>query len=288
MAQTSTCLDAATRVYGVFGDPVGHSKSPLMMNRAFAEQGVHSVYAAFHILPGTLRDAVAGIRALGFGGMNITIPHKLEVMDYLDEIDDAARRIGAVNTVVNRDGRLIGYNTDGIGYVRSLIEETGCQPRGKRILIIGAGGAARAIAFTLAAEGAAEVVIANRTRDKALELAQAVGTDGAACAGIGLGEAAEVMERMEIVINTPQIGMHPAVEQVPIDTRLIRPGMLVSDIVYNPRMTRLLKEAEAKGAGIHGGLGMLIYQGAYAFEYWTGKPAPVAAMREAVEQSLGI
>ncbi|WP_081756606.1 shikimate dehydrogenase [Gorillibacterium massiliense] len=279
-------IDTGTRLFGVFGDPVGHSKSPLMLNRAFSEKGINAVYAAFHIKPGTLKDAIAGIRALGYGGVNVTIPHKLEVMDYLDEIDEAARRIGAVNTVVNRDGRLIGYNTDGIGYVRSLIEETGCHPKGKCILMVGAGGAARAIAFALAAEGAAEIVIANRTPEKAQELAQAASGYGAVT-GIGLTEVPVVMERADIVINTTRIGMHPMVDETPIRAEWIRPGMLVSDIVYNPRITLLLKEAEARGARIHSGLGMFIYQGAYAFEYWTGDTAPVAAMREAVEQALG-
>jgi shikimate dehydrogenase len=164
-------IDTGTAVYGVFGDPVRHSRSPVMLNRAFAVAGVNAVYAAFHVLPGTLRQAVEGIRALGFGGVNVTLPHKVEVMEYLDEIDEGARFIGAVNTIVNDGGRLIGYNTDGIGYVRSLKEETGVSLAGKTLLVIGAGGAARGVVYALAQERPARIVIANRTAERARALA---------------------------------------------------------------------------------------------------------------------
>ncbi len=278
-------IDTSTVMFGVFGDPIKHSKSPVMLNRAFRETGLNCAYAAFHVLPGQLRDAVAGIRALNFRGVNVTIPHKVEVMSYLDEIDEGARVIGAVNTIVNDGGKLIGYNTDGIGYVRSLKEEAGFSPKGKRILVIGAGGAARGVAYALALEEPAAVWIANRTADKARELARDIGVF-AESAGVGLDVIEPLKDQVDLVVNTTQVGMHPNVDETPIDTSWFHPGLTVSDIVYNPLMTRLLAEAKERGANIHGGLGMFIYQGAYAFEYWTGMPAPVKAMREAVELSL--
>lgn len=278
-------LDSHTIMYGVFGDPIRHSKSPLMLNRAFAEAGINAAYAAFHIKPGQLKDAIAGIRALQFRGVNVTIPHKLEVMDYMDEIDEGARVIGAVNTIVNEDGRLIGYNTDGIGYVRSLKEETGIDLRGRSVLMIGAGGAARGVGYALAKEGASRIYIANRTKAKAIELAESMSSFCEA-SGIGLDEAGAAARGAALIVNNTSVGMHPQVDETPLDSVFIEPGAVVSDLVYNPRITRFLREAEARGAVIHSGLGMFVYQGAYAFEYWTGKPAPIAAMREIVEQSL--
>ncbi|SEB40388.1 shikimate dehydrogenase [Paenibacillus sp. GP183] len=278
-------LDSHTTLYGVFGDPVRHSRSPLMMNRAFQEMGINAAYAAFHVKPDELGNAVAGIRALGFRGVNVTIPHKVEVMRHLDAIDEGARRIGAVNTIVNENGKLTGFNTDGIGYVRSLQEETGIELEGMRVLLLGAGGAARGVAFSLAKAGVRRIVIANRTIDRAIELATAIGefTD---TEGTGLDDLADKMGSVDIIVNTTSAGMHPHVAELPMNSELIESEHIVSDLIYNPRITRFLKEAEARGAKIHGGLGMFIYQGAYALEYWTGNAAPAAAMRHIVEQSL--
>jgi shikimate dehydrogenase len=278
-------MDSHTIMYAVFGDPIRHSKSPIMLNRAFEEAGINAAYAAFHILPGQLQDAVKGIRAMQFRGVNVTIPHKLEVMDYLDEIDEGARIIGAVNTIVNDNGRLTGYNTDGIGYVRSLKEETGIDLNGKKVLMIGAGGAARGVGYALAKEGAAHIYFANRTREKADELARTM-SEFTSTSGIGLDEIAGVADDVSLIVNNTSLGMHPNVDAVPMDTTLIRDHLVVSDLVYNPLITRFLKEAEARGAKIHSGLGMFIYQGAYAFEYWTGQPAPTAAMRQVVVDSF--
>ncbi|GIP39550.1 shikimate dehydrogenase (NADP(+)) [Paenibacillus sp. J31TS4] len=282
----ATPIDTATTLYGVFGHPVAHSKSPLMLNRAFREAGINAAYAAFHVLPGMLEDAVRGIRALGFRGVNVTVPHKVEVMRYLDAVDPEAERIGAVNTIVNEQGRLTGYNTDGIGYVRSLKEETGFSPAGRRIVLVGAGGAARGIAFALAKEGPARLVLANRTAAKAESLAEDL-SGLCASAGVSLDQAADELAQADLIVNTTLVGMHPHPDELPVDPSLLRAGQLVSDIVYTPRETALLKEARARGAAVHGGLGMFIYQGAYAFEYWTGTAAPVEAMRQAVEEALG-
>lgn len=278
-------LDSQTVLHGVFGDPIKHSKSPIMHNRAFRELGLNAAYVAFHVGPGKLKAAVEGIRALQFRGVNVTIPHKVEVMEYLDEIDEHARVIGAVNTIVNDNGRLKGYNTDGIGYVRSLQEEAGFRVRGKRVLMLGAGGAARGVAYALAREGASAMWIANRTVDKAEQLASTV-SGMTRSSGIGYEQIADIRVEVDLIVHNTSVGMHPNVDEVLIDTSWFHEGLTVSDLVYNPLETRLLREAKARGAQTHGGLGMFIYQGAYAFEYWTGLPAPVAAMRETVEAAL--
>lgn len=275
-------------MYGVFGDPVKHSKSPIMFNRAFHEAGVNAAYAAFHIKPGLLEQAVQGIRVLGFGGVNVTIPHKVEVMRFLDDIDEDARTIGAVNTILNKDGRLIGSNTDGSGYVRSLKEETGFQIKGKKLLLIGAGGAARGVAYALSKESPSSIYIANRTKERADELAREIGKF-AECAGLSLA-LLDGTPHVDLIINASSIGMSPLTEQLPVDeawmNKQIGVGTTVSDLVYNPLQTRFLTAAARRGARTHSGLGMFIYQGAYAFEYWTGQPAPVAVMKHAVEQSF--
>ncbi|RAV21832.1 shikimate dehydrogenase [Paenibacillus contaminans] len=278
-------INSHTILYGVFGDPVRHSKSPLMLNRAFAEAGINAAYAAFHIQPGTLKDAINGIRALQFRGVNVTIPHKEEVMSYMDEIDEGARSIGAVNTVVNDGGRLIGYNTDGIGYIRSLKEETGLSLSGKKVLMLGAGGASRGVAYALAKDGASMIWFANRTVERAKDLASYTSAYTES-AGIGFDGIEAIKEQVDIVVNNTPVGMHPNINEVPIDTSWFHEGLVVSDIIYTPMETRLLREAKQKGAVTHSGLGMFIYQGAYAFEYWTGKSAPVEAMREAVLNSM--
>ncbi|WP_238392353.1 shikimate dehydrogenase [Paenibacillus antri] len=278
-------VDSYTALYGVFGDPVRHSRSPIMLGRAFAETGTNAAYVAFHVKPEALGDAVRGVRSLGLRGVNVTVPHKVEVMQYLDEIDETARVIGAVNTIVNRDGRLVGYNTDGIGYVRSLKEETGRSLRGARILLLGAGGASRGVGYALAKEEPARLIVANRTEGKASELARELGAV-ADTQGIGWEGIDHIIGNVDIIINTTPIGMHPNTDATPIDPASIRSGTVVSDLIYNPLKTKLLVEAEAAGLVVHGGLGMFVYQGAYAFEYWTGLPAPVAAMREAVLETF--
>ncbi|MEK8129364.1 shikimate dehydrogenase [Paenibacillus filicis] len=282
-----TELDSHTVMFGVFGDPIRHSKSPVMLNRAFEVSGINAAYGAFHILPGTLKDAIAGIRALQFRGVNVTVPHKLEVMDYLDEIDEGARIIGAVNTIVNDNGKLTGYNTDGIGYMRSLKEETGLDLRGRKVLMLGAGGAARGVGYAIGKEGAAHIYIANRTKAKAEELAHSM-SSFCSVSGHGLDEIGQLAGEAALIVNNTSVGMHPNVDESPMDISLIPEGVVVSDLVYNPLLTRFLREArDQRGAVIHSGLGMFIYQGAYAFEYWTGKPAPTEAMREVVLASFG-
>lgn len=278
-------IDSNTMRFGVIGDPIAHSLSPLMMNHAFAVVGLNAVYMAFHVKPEQLEHAMSGIRGLGFRGANVTIPHKQAVMDYLDEIDDGARVIGAVNTVVNEGGKLIGYNTDGIGYVRSLEEECNIDLQGRNIVLIGAGGAARGVAYALAKKNPSSICIVNRTVGKAEQLAASLAAYGD-IRGMGMEKLDDIKEHADIVINTTSLGMHPNVEDRPADPTLFRSGTIISDLIYNPRMTRWLREAAEHGCKIHSGLGMFIYQGAYAYEYWTGQEAPVQEMRQAVEQAL--
>ncbi|NIK68302.1 MULTISPECIES: shikimate dehydrogenase [unclassified Paenibacillus] len=282
---TGNRIDSQTVLYGVIGDPIRHSKSPIMMNRAFRETGINGAYMAFHITQGKLGEFVAGIRAMGIRGVNVTIPHKLDIMKYMDEIDAGAQAIGAVNTIVNDNGRLTGYNTDGIGYVRSLKEEAEPELAGKRILVVGAGGASRGIVYALAGEQPSGITIANRSVERAEELAQSF-RSLADIRAIANDELQAACREADIVINTTSVGMHPHTDATPIDASWLKPGAVASDLIYNPLRTKFLLDAEQHGCRVHGGLGMFIYQGAYAFEYWTGQPAPAAAMRETVLQSL--
>lgn len=278
-------MDSYTVLYGVIGDPIRHSKSPVMLNRAFRERGINGAYAAFHVAPERLGEAIAGIRALGFRGLNVTIPHKIEVMKHLDEIRPGARAAGAVNTIVNENGRLVGYNTDGIGYVRSLKEEAEPDLAGRRVVVLGAGGASRGILWALAQEKPAKLMLANRTEQKAREVAGAFAGEFEV-EPVAWGDLREACGEADVVINTTSVGMSPNTDDVPIDPTWLKPGAVASDLIYNPLKTKFLAEAEAHGCRAHGGLGMFIYQGAYAFEYWTGETAPVDAMREAVMSSF--
>ncbi|GGD71849.1 shikimate dehydrogenase [Paenibacillus nasutitermitis] len=286
--QTGNRVDSHTVLYCVIGDPIQHSKSPVMMNRAFRETGLNGIYTAFHITGEQLPDFITGVRAMGIRGINVTIPHKLAVMPLLDEIDESAQAIGAVNTIVNNNGRLVGYNTDGIGYVRSLKEEAEPDLSGKRILVVGAGGATRGILYALAREGVSSITIANRTVARAEEMAAAFEgqAEGLRLHAIGHEGLKKACGDADIVINTTSLGMHPKVDETPADAGWLVPGTIASDLIYNPMTTRFLAEAKQQGCKIHSGLGMFIYQGAYAFEFWTGQEAPVEAMRSAVLEAF--
>lgn len=271
---------------GVMGDPIAQSKSPLMHGAALKALGIPGAYVPLHILSGQLGDAVQAIRTLGFRGVNVTIPHKVAVMEYLDKLDESAVAVGAVNTIVNDNGVLTGFNTDGIGYVRSLKTEAVHNLTGTRILVLGAGGAARGIVSALLLEKPDSVIVANRTADKARELAELCRSKGNV-AGISMAEIAGMMDSVDIVINTTSVGMFPYPDEMPMDPDLLHEGMVVSDLIYNPLETRLLSEGRKRGCIIHGGLGMFVYQGAYALEYWTGQTAPTEVMRQTIADCLG-
>ncbi|RCX22664.1 shikimate dehydrogenase [Fontibacillus phaseoli] len=270
---------------GVMGDPIIQSKSPAMHMAALEAAGIEGSYVPLHVKEERLQQAVQGIRALGFRGVNVTVPHKVEIIKYLDEIDEGARAIGAVNTILNDGGVLKGYNTDGIGYIRSLKEEAAPDLTGKRVLVLGSGGAARGIVYALLQEAPARVIVANRTAEKARDLAREWSHLGH-LQGCGMEEAGNLLPEVDILINTTSVGMYPHPGHMPLDAAGLPSGIVVSDLIYNPLRTELLIQAERKGCTVHNGIGMFVYQGSYAFEYWTGMPAPVEAMRAAVLSSL--
>lgn len=278
-------ISTKTKLAGLFGHPVSQSMSPLMFNTAFASEQIDMVYTAFDVHPEQLAEAVAGIRALGLVGVNVTIPHKVSIIPYLDEIDPLAQRIGAINVVVNKQGRLIGYNTDGMGYVRSLLDETGVQLSEQRVTMVGAGGAARAVACTLAEQGIKEIRIVNRSRERAEQLAEQL-KSLVPVQVVDANGFEQAVAEATLLINTTSIGMYPNTEEIPVPAEWLHADLVVSDLIYNPLETKLLAEARKAGAKTHSGLGMFINQGALAYELWLGQPAPVQRMREEVLRQL--
>ncbi|GAE33333.1 shikimate dehydrogenase [Halalkalibacter akibai] len=275
------------KVFGLLGHPVGHSMSPLIHNDAFQVLNIEARYHAFDVQPNHVKEAIDGIRALNLSGCNVTVPHKIAVMEFLDEIDDEATQIGAVNTIVNKEGKLIGYNTDGRGYVKSLLEETGEEIGSKKFLIIGAGGAARGIVTALLRQGIGQLTITNRTLEKAqplLKLAQVYETD--ACA-IEKHKAELTLNEFDVIINTTSIGMSPNIEESPISLKNMKRGTIVSDLIYNPIETKLLKDAKQQGAKTVNGIGMFVNQAVLAFEHWTGENPDPLRMEKIVLQQLG-
>jgi shikimate dehydrogenase len=274
------------KLFGLIGCPVHHSMSPLMHNDAFYQLGIDAYYHAFHVEKEHLADAVKGMKALGIAGFNVTIPHKTTIIPYLDEVDSIALQIGAVNTVVNENGRLIGYNTDGLGFVRALREEMNIEFEGKNVLLIGAGGAARGIYFTLANSGVLRIDVCNRTIDKAKQLIREHSFPVQSFA-YTIEEAQQMLGKYDIVINTTSVGMYPHMNEMPVSLENLNKKAVVSDIIYNPFETMLLKEARKLGAMTQNGIGMFVYQGALAFEKWTGLFPDINRMKRMVIQKLG-
>lgn len=263
------------KIYGIFGDPIGHSLSPAMQNAAFCALNLDACYHAFRVSKGQLREAILGAEAMGFGGLNLTIPLKEAALEIV-EPDKLARSIGAVNTVSFGRG-IQGYNTDGIGALLA-IEECGINIKGKAVIIVGAGGAARAIAYTLA-KSEADIAIINRSPDRAVELADHVGGSG-----YGLDSLEKLVPYAGVIINATSVGMREEDPKL-IDGRLLHEGQAVFDIIYN-RRTELLKDAANAGAIAIDGVMMLVHQGAKALEIWTGLKAPVDIMERAVREGL--
>lgn len=282
-------LTGAARVVGVIGDPIAHSLSPPMHNAAFAALGMEWVYVPFHVRSEALGAAVAGLAALGVVGFNVTVPHKVAIVRYLDDVDPGARLMGAVNTVVRRDGGWTGYNTDGLGFLRSLRTEAGFEPRGRRILLVGAGGAARAVGVQLALEGAERVDVANRTYERAAALAELLRAQtGVAARPYALSELhPAVTQDYDAVVHTTSWGMAPHADVPPlVPADALHPHQLVCDIVYTPEETSLLRAARARGCRVLPGMGMLVHQAAAAFELWTGRTAPVDVMYNELRKCL--
>lgn len=274
-------ITAGTTVCAVIGNPVGHSLSPEIHNTAFEYLDLDWVYAAFCVED--IRGAIAGVRALGIRGVSITIPHKVAALPLLDSLDPTAEKIGAINTIVNTGGSLHGVNTDGAGALKALTE-AGHDPAGSTVLILGAGGAARAIAFTLAERAApARLAIAGIVPGELATLCADIGAR-TPVQPVALTMDPEALSaelpQARILINCTPLGMHPHTGTSPIPGGLLGPGHVVFDIVYNPRTTQLLKEAEAGGAGVIRGIDMFLNQAILQFELWTGRKAPAAVMRE--------
>ncbi len=282
-------VSGKTRICGIIGDPVEHSMSPAMHNAAFRELGIDYIYIPFRVKKEDLCKAIEGMRALNMKGLNVTIPHKVAVIPFLDELDPLAEKIGAVNTIVNDDGIFKGYNTDATGFLQALLEKE-IEPEGKRIVILGAGGASRAISFILADRGA-HLVILNRlleldwARELASRISQIFGKKVAALE-LNRENLARALDNADILVNATSVGMSPNVDETPVSSDLLTPDITIFDIVYNPIKTRLLREAEIKGTKIIGGVDMLVWQGVLAFEKWTGLKAPVELMRKEATKLL--
>ncbi|MEW6540185.1 MAG: shikimate dehydrogenase [Bacillota bacterium] len=288
-------VDAGTRMVVLLGHPVHHSYSPAMQNAAFRAAGLNLVYLAAAVPPERLVAAVAAVAALDMPGANVTVPHKERVTSFLDEVVPEARLLGAVNTIVHRDGRLVGHNTDGTGFLRAL-REAGYDARGEAAVVLGAGGAARAVALSLAMEGAKEVVVFNRSADRAQQLAALVRERGGERAEALSWEALEkqsrearsAFARAGLVVQTTSLGMSPRPEDgPPVPPEWMSANHLAYDLVYNPSETAFLRMARQAGARTAGGAGMLLHQGAAAFELWTGREAPIGVMKQALEACLG-
>ncbi|MCD4816735.1 MAG: shikimate dehydrogenase [Methanosarcinales archaeon] len=273
-------------IFAVFGDPVEHSLSPVMHNAAYKALGMDCEYHKFRVTLDDLEGAIKGARAMGFGGLNLTIPLKEKALGIV-EPDPMAQAIGAVNTIEfsgDDIAGIIGHNTDGIGAVKALAA-SGVDIPGSRVLILGAGGAARAVAYQLAKDGA-RVTIANRTLRKAQELAGNVRSVGNAN-GTGLEELPKLTADADIIINTTSVGMHPDTDRTLVTADMMHTGQVIFDIVYSPLETRLLREAKKAGAVTIDGIKMLVLQGAESFRIWTGIEPPVGVMEQAVRDVLG-
>ena len=286
-------ISGKTKLTGFFAKPASHSLSPLMHNLAFSHWGIDAVYLAFEVDQTNLRQAVESIRTLDMLGVNVSMPNKTAVLGYLDQLSPEAELIGAVNTIVHQEQRLIGYNTDGMGFVRS-VNETGHPIKNQKIVVLGAGGAAKAIVVQMALEGAQEITIYKRLNATFLPLKEYfVKVSEKTGCPIRLHDYADEsqlaldLSQANLLINATDIGMGSKKDQLPIaDVKLLHSQLAVFDLIYSPSETRLIQEAKKMGIKAYNGLGMLIHQGAIAFELWTHREMPVQNIREQLEQEV--
>ena len=287
MGRGEAMIKGTTKNLGVMGWPIAHSLSPVLQNAAIEEAGLDYVYISLPVPPEKLKEAVAGLRAMQFSGWNVTIPHKQAIMAELDVVDEDARIIGAVNTVVNRDGHLTGYNTDYIGFMQPLTQQ-GFSPKGKEATILGAGGAARAVIWGLLRAKVRRITLGVRNPAKAERLAEEFASYGE----IQVlhwedGAFSDHLAVTDLLVNTTPLGMYPHVEGMPpVDWTKLKKDALVYDIIYTPERTRFLSEAQAHGHAIINGEGMLAGQGAAAFTLWTGVAPDLALMKRALREEL--
>lgn len=272
-------VSARTKVAGVIGDPVHHSLSPAIHNAAFEALGLDWVYVGLHVPAGEAKHAIRGMAALGIEGLNVTMPHKSDVAKVVDRLSPMARALGAVNTVVREGDELRGESTDGEGFVNALREDEGLDPAGKRFLVLGAGGAARAVVAALGDAGAAEVVVAARRAERGGSCAKLAG-------GVGRTGTPDEAGEVDVIVNATPVGMGEVVPldktpQLPLDPERLGAGQLVVDLVYDPLVTPLVAAARERGAAAVNGVGMLIHQAALAFRLWTGEDPPLTVMSAA-------
>jgi shikimate dehydrogenase len=292
MARNGPHLSGKTALVGLIGWPVSHSLSPAMHNRAFAELGLDWAYVPLPVQPNNVRQAIKGLAALSFVGANVTVPHKQAVMRYMDELSEAARITGAVNTIHIKAGKFYGLNTDASGFLNAL-KEAGHDPRGLRVAVLGAGGAARAVVYALARAEAASITILNRTAKRAAflvdDLAETFPESHLRCEPLSQSALLALHNQIDLVVNTTSLGMTPQHNTSPWPAEVpILSHQLFYDLVYNPLETRFLRQARLAGVATIDGLGMLVHQGAAAFECWTGQAAPVQVMRQACLEGFGL
>jgi len=283
-----TKISGQTRIVGVIGDPVQHSRSPQMHNAAIVERKLDYVYVPFHVRSGELREAIEGFKALNVLGVNVTIPHKQTVMPILDDVSHEATLIGAANTLIFCDGRVSGDNTDAQGFLRAMTEEGIDIPVGGSAVVLGAGGAARAVVVALALSGLGLITVANRTGWKAIQFEKNLATISEteiSAVDLASNQLNSAIRSADLLVNTTSVGMQET-DQLLIDPDSLNPGTIVYEIVYTPPETPLLRVAREKGCQTIGGIGMLVHQGAIAFEKWIGIVPNVETMRIALEQSL--
>jgi len=270
----------STRVAAVIGSPVGHSLSPVLHNAAFEALGLDWVFVALEVAPGRAVEAVSAMRNLGLAGLSVTMPHKSDCAAAVDRLMPAAAELGAVNCVVCDGPDLVGHNTDGDGFLDALRLDLGVEPVGRRVVVIGAGGAARAVIRALAGAGAADVAVLNRTAARAEEAARLAGA-------VGRVGADEDVASADLVVNATPVGMgEPGPDALPVPADALHDGQVVADLVYQPLVTPLLRAATACGATTLNGVGMLLHQASRAFQLWTGEPAPIEVMRRAMTEAL--
>ena len=275
---------------GIIGFPIGHSISPIVQQAALDHLGIDAQYRPWEVAPGEVGEFIQGLRQPDQLGINVTAPHKEAVIPFLDEVDEGAREAGAVNTIVHREGKLTGYNTDGIGFLQALQVARNFQCADRRVLVLGAGGAARGVVLALIREGVADLVIANRTLARGERLASLARERGITCRAVEMSwnELALAAVNAELIVNCTTLGMSdgPDPGGSPLLHQHIPPTALVYDLVYNPLETPLLRAASRAGASTLGGIQMLVHQGAPSFELWTGKPAPIPVMLEAATRAM--
>ena len=278
-------IDGATQITGVFGSPVTHTASPAMHNAAFTALKLNWAYLAFEVDPKNLRTALAGIRDMHYRGVNLTVPHKILALDLVNEVDPIARQLGAVNTVVVEAGKLRGFNTDGYGIVEALKEDFDLTLKDKRVLVLGAGGAGRAIAIQCALEGATRITVANRTAAKLAPIAAEIAQTKTEFQGIELDGVGQLAGQIDLLVNATSVGLK-ADESLGLPAAIFTSNLAVYDTIYRPAETQLLRQATEAGAKVSNGLSMLLHQGAKAFEIWTGRKAPLAVMRRALRAAV--